>query len=74
MNKLTRDVYRAIESMGAKVTQRESSRKGHLQLIVAAPSGATTRISVACSPRQLEVTLSIVKRQVKQFLNERQQA
>jgi hypothetical protein len=67
MNKLQRLVEQAIVDGGAEVILRESSPKGHMKFRIRLPSGGTSLVVTACSPKCEFSTLRSVRRQVEKL-------
>ena len=64
MNKLNREVQRALSRIGVKVIQRQGDG-GHTRLTVRLPTGELHTITMACSPKNADHTINNVVRDVR---------
>ena len=64
MNKLNREVQRALSRIGVKVIQRQGNG-GHTRLTVRLPTGELHIVTMACSPKNTDHTINNVVRDVR---------
>lgn len=68
MNKLDREVRRALSKLSVEVVQRRGNG-GHTRLTVRLPTGAERTLTMANSPTNMEHTINNVVRDVRRLIN-----
>lgn len=70
MNKLNREVQRALSKLGVKVVQRRGNG-GHIRLTVRLPAGTEHTLTMAGTPTNMGHTINNVLRDVRNLSNHR---
>jgi hypothetical protein len=68
MNKLDREVQRALSKIGVSIVQRRE-HKGHTKLTIRLPTSEERTLTMAGSPKNTDHTIANVVRDARNFSN-----